>query len=273
MKKLTFFVAALALCTILSISAFAQKPSKSTSCGSDVTNLSLTVEAGAYNIQHDGVLLNGLPAPYATKKTRGDQIEAKLQIGNCSHDFTLNLNFSPRYMQVNFPDGGGSFQAKSFNFDRVGSVPITPTNQTASEAFAASQFCTAAPEPISGFVVGKNPDGTYKDNYGGCGIDENGHAFVRRNVGISLDDATNDDYRLRFQYSPIDGNENGQLVAGTSFIKVYHPDANTWILTPEVQLNTTTNAQESLGVKLQFLDRLYSKGIYNMPFRFILKRI
>lgn len=268
MKKFSLFIASFALCTLVTINASAQKKPSTSGCGTDVRNLSLTVEAGAYNIQADKA------EAYATKKVKGDQIEAMFQIGNCSQDFTLNLISSPRFMYVNFPNGGGSYQAKFYNFDRVASVPITPTTLDASNAFVnGSQFCTATPQLMSGFVVGKNADGTYKDNYGGCAVDAEGKAYVKRNVGISLDDVTNDDYRLRFQYSPLDGTGNGENVTGTSFIKVYHPDANTWILMPETQINPTTGLAESIGVKMQYVNGLIPRGTYDMPFRFVLKKV
>jgi hypothetical protein len=81
--------------------------------------------------------------------------------------------------------------------------------------------------------VPKNPDGTYRDNYGGCGTDEFGNHFVRRGGGVSLDP----DERLSFVRSPLDQaiacpNPEEPLCA-TDYIRVYHPDANTWVLRPE----------------------------------------
>jgi len=262
MKRYSLLLVTMAICTILSATVSAQKKT-STSCGSDVKNLSLSVESSSLGITAD------IDAPYATKKTRGDQIEAMFQINNCSQDFTLNLNFSPRFMYVDFPEGGGSYHAKFFNFDRVASVPITPTNLTDSQKFLDTHFCKNGWKQIDGFIVEKNPDGTYRDNYAGCAIDASGKAYVRRIVGIGLDDPySSADYRLRFQASPIDGGSQGPLVTGTSYIKVYHPDASTWYLLPEFETNPTTGISDSIGAKLEYIDQFYLRGTYSMPFRF-----
>jgi hypothetical protein len=133
----------------------------------------------------------------------------------------MNLGSSKRTMRVYMTGYPNLDTASFFNFDRVASVPITPVN-TADDIDAAdvwvatSQFCTATPQPISGAVVGKNPDGTYRDNYAGCAVDADGRAFVRRTVGIQLVD----NYRLRFQNSPIDGVSTA--ADGTAYIRVYH---------------------------------------------------
>ena len=251
MKKVYIFAITIAICAIFSITAFAQKTA---SCGPDVTNLSMTVDPG-YAITSDGNT-----APYATGKTNGDTITAMFQVDNCSQDFTLNLNFSKRFMNVNFPSGGGSYRAKFYNFDRVASVPVT----AGGTAFLESVFCTAAPDPQGGFIVGKNADGTYRDNYAGCGVDSSGNAYVRRNVGINL----GGNFRLRYQFSPIDSPGGNLIVAGSSYIRVYHPDANTWVLTPDI-------ATSSLGTKMEYVNNsaFISLGNYMMPFSFTLRKV
>lgn len=252
MKKVNLFATTIAICAILSITAFAQKR---TSCGPDITNLSMTVDNSAgYAITSDGNT-----APYATGKTKGDTITAMFQVDNCSQDFTLNLNFSKRFMNVSFPNLGGNYQAKFYNFDRVASVPITT-----SVGFLTSPFCKNGADPSpNGFVVTKNlDDGTYQDNYAGCAEDSSGNAYVRRNVGINL----GGNFRLRYQFSPIDSPGGNDLVAGSSYIRVYHPDAKTWFLTPE---------DPSLGTKMEYVNNsaFISLGNYVMPFSFTLKKV
>ncbi len=256
MKKITL-ATAIAICAIFSPNAFAQKTPP---CGPDITNLSLTVD----NSSGNAFTSDGNTASYATGTTKGDTITAMFQIANCSQDFTLNLISSNRFMNVNFPSGGGSFHAKFYNFDRVASVPITPTEFAASTDFVnISQFCTASPQPLGGFVVGKNSDGSYRDNYAGCAVDSNGQAYVRRSVGVDL----GSNFRIRYQYSPIDSSGGGPQTAGTSYIRVYHPDANTWVLTPDI-------AASSMGVKLEYVNKVFfSWGNYIMPFRFTLKKV
>jgi len=184
------------------------------------------------------------------------------QLANCSQDFTLNLNFSSRYMDVTFPGDPKSYHAKFYNFDRVASVPMTPTLTTGADPFFSSDFCQNGVDPApNGFVVTRNPDGSYRDNYAGCLIDGVGNAYVRRNVGIGLDDGTNASYNLRFQKSPLDNGNPDSVVAGTSYIKVYHPTATTWILEPE---------SPAMGVKLL---SSVPQGLYSMPFRFTLTKL
>ena len=258
MRTVNLIATAIAICAIFSLNAFAQN---TPSCGFDVTNLSLTVD----NSSGNAITSDGNTAAYATGKTKGDTITAMFQVDNCSQDFTLNLNFSKRFMNVIFPSGGGSYQAKFYNFDRVASVPITPTDFDASTNFVNnSQFCTASPEPLGGFVVGMNPDGTYRDNYAGCAVDSSGKAYVKRNVGINL----GGNFRLRYQFSPIDSPGGNLIVAGSSYIRVYHPDANTWVLTPDI-------ATSSLGTKMEYVNNsaFISLGNYMMPFSFTLRKV
>lgn len=270
MKKIYACIATTAICMCLAIGASGQKGPAPTGCGSDVTNLSLFVENIGGNIVSDN------NTPYTTKKVKGDQITAMFQINNCSQDFTLNLNFSSRYLAVNFPNGGGTYQGKFYNFDRVASVPPTPSATTASDPFFSSPFCLNGADPApNGFVVTTNTDGTYRDNYAGCGIDGIGNAYVRRSVGSDLKDLSSSaDYRLRFQKSPIDGGISDAVVAGTTYIKVYHPNATTWILEPEAIDNPAApGTKYSPGAKLEYLNGYINRGNYDMPFRFTLTKL
>ena len=150
----------------------------------------------------------------------------------------MQLGSSTRYLVTNVPTKG-IFNAKFANFDRIASVPITTDN------LAMADFC------------GLNANGSYRyDNYGGCGTDAVG-SFVKRNVGIDLGDGS---HSLRFQYSPIDAPGGNPNAAGTSYIKVYHPNATTWQIAPEFP---ATGA---------FLTNSGSPSLQNVPFSFTVTR-
>ena len=206
-------LACVLLCLGLSVYASAQKPK---SCGIDVTNLSVSIykytdatNTNTYNLQPDLTNTDGSPVPYVSGKVRANIIDARFQVDNCTYDFTLNLNSSNRFMTFKFPNGsplGTSLNFGFFNIDRVADVPITDGGP------AFLNWCNTA-----------------TDNYAGCGVDTNGY-FVRRAFGSTLDSQSR--YHLRFNNSPLDGG-NG-LAVGTAFVKVYHTDATTWTLMPEV---------------------------------------
>jgi hypothetical protein len=251
------------ICFAFTLCIFAQKgkPQPAPACGSDV-RVQVLVEPFAI-------------APDIINKyyvNGQENVTAIFQVGNCSHDFTMNLNASNRFLTVNL--ASTIYTAKFFNFDRVHSVPITPTDEISSQAFLSSQFCTAIPQPLDGFNVGLNPDGTYKDNYGGCGYDENGQAYVRRNVGIQLvPPSKRDQLGFRFQYSPVDGGVNAATTDGTAFVRVYHPDPNNWILVPDNESNRTLSTSETIppiGVRL--LNGADS-GRFEAPFRIRVQRL
>jgi hypothetical protein len=184
-----------------------------------------------YSIAQDG------GGPYKTAKSKRENVEVMFQ--NCSFkDFTINLHNSARYMRVFLPGKPvnaptNELQAKFYNFDRISSVPVT--NFIGSDPSGNPAVIEGIYNNLAAFCGGKNPDGSIKlntantvtaDNYAGCGQDENGF-YVRRNVGSQL----TYNYSLRFQNSSLDG--TGTLAAGTSYIKVYHPDPFTWTLVPE----------------------------------------
>jgi hypothetical protein len=137
------------------------------------------------------------------------------------------LNLFRSFPQIRVLLPGKETTSWFFNFDRIGSVP-----RTDAPGFLTSPWCT---------TIGiRSADGSFNfdgnqvlDNYQSCGDDGSvdpvkGQYFARRNVGFSLID----DYGLRFQVSPWEGQVQGEADT-TSYIKVYHPDANTWILEPE----------------------------------------
>lgn len=187
---------------------FAVTPKGQNSCGTDITNLSISIykytdatNTTTYNLWPDQTNADGSPVPYVSGKVKSDQIDGRLQIGNCTYDLTLNLNQSRRYFIWKFPNGtsNNSF----FNIDRVGNVPIT-----------------------DGGASFLNWCNTSLDNYGLCGVDGTGY-FVRRAMGSGTDFG-----RHRYNYSPIENIL--QTAAGTAYVKIYHPDSITWTIIPDV---------------------------------------
>lgn len=204
--------------------ASAQKV-KTTSCGADVA-LIVTVAGTRTAPNGYGLVSDGLGTYQGGAK--GSKVSAIFQVDNCTHDFTLNLNTTSRKMWTLL--SGGDIAALFFNFDRVHSVPIT-TNA----GFLASQFCTGGVAYGADGKVAKNSDGVYQDNYAGCDVDATGAAFVRRGGGVTLDG----DERLSFHKSAIDQPLQScaalpdDPACSASYVRVYHPDATTWILRVE----------------------------------------
>ncbi len=140
----------------------------------------------------------------------------------------MNLGQSPRKMWTLL--SGGDVGAWFFNLDRIHSLPVTT-----AATFLTSKFCTDGVVYGTDGKVAKNSEGAYQDNYAGCDVDETGAAFVRRAGGFSLEG----DDRLSFSKSPIDHPLQscavvpGDPACGASFLRVYHPDATTWIIRNE----------------------------------------
>ena len=233
MKLVTIAIAVLAVSAIAgsAVDANAQGKPK-TGCGSDVSlvvAISGTRTApGGYGVTSDGL------GQYRDGTKGAAKVTAHFQVDNCTHDFTTNVASSSRAMWALLSTGDQ--RAWFFNLDRVHSVPLTPQTQSDSDAFASAHaFCTDGIQTDSSGKIVKNSAGWYYDNYGGCGVDEFGRAFVRRAGGFSLDP----DDRLSFQISPIDRPAASCLVnpsdpaCGASFLRVYHPDANTWVIRSE----------------------------------------
>src|SRR6185436_16111281 len=66
------------------------------SCGADVTNLSISIykytdatNTTTYNMQPDATYADGSPVPYISGKSRGQNIDGRFQISNCTYDLTL----------------------------------------------------------------------------------------------------------------------------------------------------------------------------------------
>ena len=184
------------------------------SCGADVTNLSISIykytdatNTTTYNLWPDKTNPDGSPVPFVSGKSKGQTIDGRFQVSNCTYDLTLNMNQSSRYFTWKFPSGsvvGTSQDSSSFNLDRVATIPVTDGGAT------FLNWCNTAP-----------------DNYAGCGVDGGGY-FVRRSMGSAI---LNFAYGVRFNYSTIDNIQT--TAAGTAHVKIYHPDANTWIIMPE----------------------------------------
>jgi len=238
---------------LFAVTANGNKPAAS--CGTDVTNLSISVfkytdatNTTTYNLWPDLTNSDGSPVPYVSGKSKGQTIDGVFQIDNCSYDLTLNLYFSRRFMTYKFPGGsplGTSADFTFFNMDRVGNVPITDGGST------FLNWCNTA-----------------TDNYGGCGIDANGY-FVKRSYGSGQMDQQNL-YHLRFAYSPID-NVN-QIAAGTAYIKVYHMDANTWMIMPE-QVSPPPSVTGTDGEWSVLLYNGTVAGYQKTPFKILVKKL
>jgi len=151
--------------------------------------------------------------PYVSGRTKGSSIDGRFQVGNCTYDLLLNLSGSKRYFTWKFPAGsvvGTSANTGGFNIDRVGNVPVTDGGP------AFLNWCSTA-----------------TDNYGGCGVDGAGGFFVRRAFGSAIfPGGGNTSYGVRFNYSPLDGGIMA-ITVGTAYVRIYHPDANTWIIIPD----------------------------------------
>ena len=259
MKKNLLLAIGLAACTL--IPAVSAKAGKPVSCGSDVTTLSVTIDGVpgttmGYNVYSDG---NGA---YASSK----KISLGFQVSNCTYDLVMNLSGSSRAINVVFPpsSGWGPTTAWFANFDRIASVPITDGQAV------YNRWCNGGVQKNADGSIKLNSDNLRQDNYAPCGSDGAG-AFARRNVGFGLAGS----YDLRFQNSPID---SGRLANDTALIKVYHPNANTWIIEPDIQAYTFTDYVTPAGFFGDFGELgvlLYSpnsgttieEGKFIMPFK------
>jgi len=226
-RSLLIAVVSLGLGFLPAVALAAGKP---ISCGADLNNVKVEFfgPTSTYNIVSDG---GGVGGVYTNTNGRGDKISLGFQISNCSFDFTMNLSQSRRVLRVLNAGLPSETTAWFFNFDRIGSVPVL------DEGVFTTGWCVIT-DP-------RNSDGSFpgdpakpRDNYAVCGDDGpaydtmKGQYFALRRVGFSLAD----NYSLAFGSSPFEApylyGPNG-LAAGTSFIKVYHPNANEWTLEPE----------------------------------------
>src|ERR1043165_5879752 len=77
---------------------FAVTPKGQSACGSDVNNLSVSIykftdatNTTTYNMWPDLTNADGSPVPYISGKVRGDTIDGRIQVANCTYDLTLNM--------------------------------------------------------------------------------------------------------------------------------------------------------------------------------------
>lgn len=237
-RILTFTV--IAVCTTAA-TATAQK--NKTTCGADVpvivsvTGTQSATNGMAYVSDGNGPYVHGV-----------GRVEAHFQVGNCTHDLTMNLNRTSRSMFALLTIDGAVtvFGSHFFNFDRVHSVPLT--NDTTG---AFDRWCAAIADPTKPAPTEKNSDGYYEDNYIACGNDDplddpnDGNApnpyynFVRRKASLNLDGDERLSFRGTIVNTPayareacyVDGPDSD--TCSTNFVKVYHRDANTWVIASE----------------------------------------
>jgi hypothetical protein len=268
MKRTVLLLSLCALFAVAAPAAFAQKgkpapsptPSPSPTpvpCPTDVNALQVVFTDGGTDLyKSDG------GGPYVTTKTKGENLEILFQRANCTYDLTMNLNFSKRTTKLTL--GGAVINAEFFNFDRVASVPVTQDTLNADGSytfFTDSPFCNLGVknDPATGKPINYE-DGTAQDNYGGCRVDAEGKYYVLRSVGIR---AESDSRGFRYQYSPIDGGPT--WAEGTSYIRVYRPSANQWVLTPDADSGSWgRHYDKSAGTPL---------GDYSVPFSITVTRL
>lgn len=223
--KVSIPVLGFALVLGLASNAAAQKKTTTTTCGPDVF---LNVQiVGTPNSPNGNVLISDGNEFYNHGSSRN--VVARFQVDNCTHDFTLNLSNSGRTMRALLSVGEQT--AWFFNVDRVHSVPVTPSalfTEEAKAAWLASPFCANGVQRTADGKIVNNGDGTYQDNYAGCGVDENGDGYILRKMGVTLDP----DAHLTFNISAIDGPNKcpGDPACSASFVRVYHPFATRWIV-------------------------------------------
>lgn len=256
MKKYFPAMVGLTLCLSLSVLLNAQGGKKNTSCGTNIP-LVVTVDDNIPIVAGvNGNIVSDGQVSYSNGGSKNNKITAIMQLNNCTFDFTLNLNFSTRHLKANLPDGR-TVTSQFFNIDRVASVPITT-----SPAYA--NFCAeGVVYNADGITIRSNADGSYQDNYAGCGADAGGN-YVRRAASFTLYESGQSDHRLVFQNASLD--VNGSVAAGTAYVKVYHPTSTVWIIIPE---NGFNNGMGEVARLFTNANGTYlSAGDYLMPFRF-----
>ncbi len=114
----------------------------------------------------------------------------------------------------------------------------------------------------------KNADGSYQDNYAGCGVDASGNAYVLRagSVGFGAE------ARLGFNRSVIDhplecpvGNINPKCAA--SHLRVYHPFDKEWV----VKADAGAMAAYQVWVGGKTSDYVFQR-FENVPLEFIITK-
>lgn len=226
MKTSPMAILTLAVVAGLASDASAQK--SRTTCGPDVY---LNVQIiGTPTAPSNNVLVSDGNEYYNHGSPRS--LVARFQVDNCTHDFTLLMGQSRRYMMALLP--GGDEVSEFFNFDRVHSVPVTSSGlftDVDRAAWLSSPYCVNGVQRTADGKIVKNADGSEQDNYAGCGIDDAGNGYVLRGGGMSLTNET----RLGFHPSPIDVQAGCTIdttnpTCAASYVRVYHPFDTQWIV-------------------------------------------
>lgn len=216
--------------------AWAQKGKPQTSpCGADIP-LSVTVDDAPSGADSPDYGVGGENLGYKlTSDGAGPYIHgvgkvaATIGRSTCLFNFRLNLYSTSRHVQLNDTPLGASREMYYLNFGRIGSVPVTVGNDAALDQFCAGGVDQATLQSA-----------TPQDNYGGCGVDEQGKRYVLRYAGGTIDDST-PHYKLRYHLDQVDGASldgyTGDCdvtaeLCQVARVRVYHPDADTWIITP-----------------------------------------
>lgn len=264
MKRPPIAMICLALAFGLAADASAQK-GKTTSCGPD-EYLNLRV-LGTPTAPSGNVLVSDGNESYINGSP--NNVLVRFQVDNCTYDFTPNLSNTTRSWVALLP--AGNMISKFLNFDRVRSVPLTPTAMFSDEERAAwlgSPFCVNGVQRTSTGAIVRNADGSYQDNYAGCGIDETGNGYVLRAGSVGLDGEA----RLGFNVSAIDrGSEcpagNTYPKCASSHLRVYHPFVDQWIV--KAPADAMAAYQVYVGGKNS---GYYFERFENVPLEFIITR-
>lgn len=270
MKQSLLLVASLTLLFSLPSAAPAQN-AKASSCGTDVP-LIVTLRDFAGNPNNVGDKLYGDRSTY----TDGvNKVSAVFQMSNCSFDFVFNLNTTPYKIYLDARDANKIadgvdaspnqiLNSQFFNFDRIGHVPLTPTTPVGTYYDFNSDF--------GRFCNNANADNRYNVQYGGCQQDQTtGQWYVRRALTTSFTDSARGDHPFRFQKPPDGGLFTSAEINTpfeTAYVKVYHPNNDTWVLTPE-------NAPYGgpVATLFNYVNRQYLRsGQFLVPFQITLTR-
>jgi hypothetical protein len=240
------------------------------------------------NLQGDGARdSNGDRLWYTHGGTKRNQIAATFQVSGCDYpkfDFTLNLLNSTRQLFATVPDH--TIDPYFLNVDRMASVPITTDNQafrTFCGGSGAQTIVLNTPQLVprpDGYpdVV----DGVLMDNYGGCFRDGADQYYVRRMMAVQSDEDGRGLSVSVLGRSPIrDGGSamDCDECSSTSFVRIYHPDADTWVVVPEFEHVPPTPPADDPGYPWQaaYQRRVDNNWVYEqyapLPFAMVVKRL
>lgn len=264
MKTPPIVILGLAMALGLAADASAQK-NKATSCGPD-EYLNLQV-VGTPSAPNGNVMVSDGNEFYSNGSSRN--VLVRFQVDNCTHDFTPNLSNSTRSFVASL--SGGNIESYFLNFDRVRSVPVTPSALFTDEergAWLGSPFCTNGVQRTADGKIVKNSDGSYQDNYAGCGIDDRGNGYVLRAGSVGF----GGEARLGFNVSAIDrplecpaGNTYPKCAG--SHLRVYHPFATQWV----VSTDATAMAAYQVWVGGKTSEYVFQR-FENVPLEFIINK-